>query len=121
MAENPQAGSYLNGGAFFKGVLRSSRAVGIDGQLEGEIHTDADVVVGREAEVRGDINAQTVIVSGTVNGNITCSSLEIEHTARVSGNLTPGQLIIAAGAVFRGQSLMGAEGTPSPAAAGEGA
>jgi cytoskeletal protein CcmA (bactofilin family) len=108
-AGDSQAGSYLNSGAFFKGVLRSSRSIGIDGVLEGEIDTGADVVVGREAEIRGDIKADTVIVSGTVNGNITCASLEVEQTARVTGNLTPGRLLIAAGAMFRGQSLMGEE------------
>ena len=111
MADNPQVGSYLNSGASFKGILRSDRAIGIDGQLEGEIHTGADVVVGREAEVKGDIKAQTVIVSGKVDGNITCSLLEIEQTAHVTGNLSPGQLLIAAGAVFRGQSHMGEEDT----------
>ena len=104
-----EVGSYVNGSTFFKGLIRSSRSVGIDGKFEGEIQSDADVVIGRDAEVRGNIKAETVIISGKVVGNITCSMLEIQATARVIGNLTPGQLLMAIGAVFRGQCFMGAE------------
>ena len=104
-----EVGSYVNGSTFFKGLIKSSRSVGIDGKFEGEIQSDADVVIGRDAEVRGNIKAETVIISGKVVGNITCSMLEIQPTARVVGNLTPGQLLVAIGAVFRGQCFMGAE------------
>ncbi|HLG73690.1 MAG TPA: polymer-forming cytoskeletal protein, partial [Chloroflexota bacterium] len=85
------------------------RSVGIDGKFEGEIQSEADVVIGRDAEVRGNIKAETVIISGKVVGNVTCSMLEIQPTARVVGNLTPGQMLVAIGAVVRGQVLMGGE------------
>ena len=104
-----EVGSYVNSSTFFKGLLKSSRSVGIDGKFEGEIQSEADVVIGRDAEVRGNIKAETVIISGKVIGNITCSMLEIQATARVIGNLTPGQLLMAIGAVFRGQCFMGTE------------
>jgi cytoskeletal protein CcmA (bactofilin family) len=104
-----EVGSYVNGSTFFKGLIKSSRSVGIDGKFEGEIQSDADVVIGRDAEVRGNIKAETVIISGKVVGNITCTMLEIQPTARVIGNLTPGQLLMAIGAIFRGQCFMGAE------------
>ena len=104
-----EVGSYVNGSTFFKGLIKSSRSVGIDGKFEGEIQSDADVVIGRDAEVRGNIKAETVIISGKVIGNVTCSMLEIQPTARVIGNLTPGQLLVAIGAIFRGQCFMGAE------------
>lgn len=108
-AGGSEVGSYVNGSTFFKGLIKSSRSVGIDGKFEGEIQSDADVVIGRDAEVRGNIKAETVIISGRVIGNVTCSMLEIQPTARVIGNLTPGQLLVAIGAVFRGQCFMGAE------------
>ncbi|MFI5266392.1 MAG: polymer-forming cytoskeletal protein [Chloroflexota bacterium] len=104
-----EVGSYVNGSTFFKGLIKSSRSVGIDGKFEGEIQSDADVVIGRDAEVRGNIKAETVIISGKLVGNVTCSMLEIQPTARVIGNLTPGQLLVAIGAIFRGQCFMGAE------------
>jgi len=104
-----EVGSYVNGSTFFKGLIKSSRSVGIDGKFEGEIQSEADVVIGRDAEVRGNIKAETVIISGRLVGNVNAQLLEIQATARVIGNLTAGQLLIAMGAVFRGQSFMGAQ------------
>ncbi len=104
-----EVGSYVNSSTFFKGLIKSSRSVGIDGKFEGEIQSDADVVIGRDAEVRGNIKAETVIISGKLVGNVTCTMLEIQPTARVIGNLTPGQLLVAIGAVVRGQVYMGGE------------
>ncbi|MHB8620577.1 MAG: bactofilin family protein [Chloroflexota bacterium] len=101
--------SYLNASTSFKGLLKSQRSVGIDGRFEGEIHSDADIVIGREAEVKANIQATNVIVSGKVMGNITCGTLEIQATGRVVGNIAAGSLLIAMGAMFRGQSTMGEE------------
>lgn len=109
MAQGNEVASYLNASTSFKGMLKSSRSVGIDGQFEGEIQSEGDVVVGREAEVKANIKAGNVIISGTVVGNISCSSLEIQSSGRVIGNITAQSLLIAMGAVFRGQSLMGSE------------
>jgi cytoskeletal protein CcmA (bactofilin family) len=109
LAGSADVGSYVNSSTFFKGLIKSSRSVGIDGKFEGEIQSEADVVIGRDAEVRANIKAETVIISGKVVGNITCSMLEIQPTARVVGNLTPGQMLVAIGAVVRGQVLMGGE------------
>ncbi|MGH2364041.1 MAG: bactofilin family protein [Chloroflexota bacterium] len=101
--------SYLNAATYFKGLLRSERSIGIDGHFEGEIQSQADIVVGPEAEVRANIKATNVIVSGKVMGHVTCGTLEIQSTGKVVGNIAAGSLLIALGAVFRGQSLMGEE------------
>ena len=107
-AQNEVA-SYLNASTSFKGLLKSTRSVGIDGHFEGEIQSDADIVIGREAEVKANVKAGNVIISGKVVGNVNCSTLEIQSSGRVFGNITAGSLLIAMGAVFRGQSLMGTE------------
>lgn len=101
--------SYLNAGTYFKGILRSERSIGIDGHFEGEIQSEADIVIGREAEVKANIKASNVIISGKVMGHIACATLEIQSSGKVFGNIAAGSLLIAMGAVFRGQSLMGAE------------
>ncbi|MBV9121170.1 MAG: polymer-forming cytoskeletal protein [Chloroflexi bacterium] len=108
-AQPGEVASYLNASTSFKGMLKSSRSVGIDGHFEGEIQSEGDVVVGREAEVKANIKAGNVIISGRVIGNIECSSLEIQQSGRVIGNITAQSLLIAMGAVFRGQSLMGSD------------
>jgi cytoskeletal protein CcmA (bactofilin family) len=42
-------------------------------------------------------------------GNISCATLEIQSAGRVIGNVTAESMLIAMGAVFRGQSFMGSE------------
>jgi cytoskeletal protein CcmA (bactofilin family) len=106
---NSEVASYLNASTSFKGLLKSNRSVGIDGHFEGEIQCEADVVIGRDAEVRANVKAGTVIVSGRIVGNINCATLEIQSAGRVVGNVTAESLLIAMGAVFRGQSFMGNE------------
>jgi cytoskeletal protein CcmA (bactofilin family) len=106
---NSEVASYLNASTFFKGLLKSNRSVGIDGHFEGEIQCEADVVIGRDAEVRANVKAGTVIVSGRIVGNINCATLEIQSAGRVIGNVTAESLLIAMGAVFRGQSFMGSD------------
>lgn len=106
---NNEVASYLNASTAFKGLLKSTRSVGIDGHFEGEIQCEADVVIGRDAEVRANVKAGTVIVSGKIIGNINCATLEIQSAGRVVGNVTAESLLIAMGAVFRGQSFMGTE------------
>ncbi len=75
--------SYLNAGTYFKGILRSERSIGIDGHFEGEIQSEADIVIGREAEVKANIKASNVIISGKVMGHITCATLEIQSSGKV--------------------------------------
>ncbi|GEM_PF-1410573 len=106
---SPELGSYVNNSTLFKGVIESNRSIGIDGKFEGEIHCQADVVVGRDAEVRGNIYGETVIVAGRVIGNITSSMLELQATAHLLGNVKTGSLLVGLGAIFRGQCQMGSE------------
>ncbi len=113
----PELGSYVNNSTFFKGVIESSRSIGIDGKFEGEIHSQADVVIGRDAEVRGNIQGETVIVAGKINGNVNSSTLELQPSAQLLGNIRTGSLLVGLGAIFRGQCDMGPEEAIAEAAA----
>jgi len=105
----PELGSYVNNSTLFKGVIESSRSIGIDGKFEGEIHSQADVVIGRDAEVKGNIFGETVIVAGKVMGNVNSSMLELQATAHLLGNVRTGSLLVGLGAIFKGQCNMGSE------------
>src|SRR5712692_10329105 len=113
----PELGSYVNNSTLFRGVIESSRSIGIDGKFEGEIHSQADVVIGRDAEVRGNIQGETVIVAGKINGNVNSSTLELQPSAQLLGNIRTGSLLVGLGAIFRGQCDMGPEEAIAEAAA----
>ena len=100
--------AFLGEGTSFKGNLTFEGTVRIDGKLEGEIFTKDMLVIGERATVRADVNAGTIVIGGTVHGNVTASGkVELHSGAKLYGNIrTPG-LSIAEGVIFEGNCSMG--------------
>src|SRR5438132_11248509 len=65
--------TFLGKGAQFKGIIHFEGTIRIDGRLEGEIHTKGTLMVGEHAVIEGDINADVVVSSGPINGNVTAA------------------------------------------------
>ncbi len=57
----------------FKGVIRYTGTVRIDGRVEGEIHTDGVLLIGRDAVIRARVFAGTVVSCGRILGNVTAT------------------------------------------------
>ncbi|OHD71429.1 MAG: hypothetical protein A2W19_10055 [Spirochaetes bacterium RBG_16_49_21] len=91
----------------FYGDLSFKKSLQINGYFEGEIASGGFLVVGEGAIVKASIKAKTVIVMGTVYGNIEASSrLEIQSTGKLYGNIITAKLQIADGVVFEGKCEM---------------
>lgn len=104
---NNEITTILGRGSSFAGKLTFEGAVRIDGHFKGEIQTDGMLVLGETADVQAEIRAATVVVQGSVRGEIVATeSLEIQAPARVYGNLTTPSLTIQKGSLFQGQSRM---------------
>jgi cytoskeletal protein CcmA (bactofilin family) len=102
--------AFLGEGTSFKGTLTFEGTVRIDGRLEGEIFTKDTLVIGETAQVQAVINAGTVVVSGTVRGDILASKkVEILSTGKLFGNISSPVLSIEEGVVFEGSCTMGRE------------
>lgn len=76
----------------------------IDGQIRGTILSESFVFVGRTGVVLGDVQADKIIISGTVEGNVLCNTLEITPTGEIKGEIGTGKLVIEPGGVFIGNS-----------------
>ncbi|MHB8133767.1 MAG: bactofilin family protein [Anaerolineaceae bacterium] len=99
--------SVLGPGITWKGNLRGSGGIRIEGAFEGEITIRGLVVVGETGRVNcEDLQANTVIVAGAVKGNITAEKLEIRSTGRVWGDVTTVAFSTEEGAFLRGQVRM---------------
>lgn len=91
----------------FSGDLSFKKSLQINGTFEGEISSGGFLVIGEGAVVRANIKAKTVILMGTVHGNIEAlSRLEIHGTGRLYGNIRTAKLQIADGVVFEGKCEM---------------
>ena len=86
---------------------RPAAAVRIGGRFKGEIFTRDTLVIDAGADVEAQIEAGTIIVSGTVRGNLFARESVVMHPPAVMrGTVTTPRLKIEDGVVFEGASQM---------------
>ncbi len=104
----PSAHTVLANGAKLTGTVDASSSLQVDGELEGKITSNGDVILSPGSRVEADIQADNVTVAGQYKGNIVVRNrAELTKEARVVGNITCQALVMAEGAWFEGQLSMG--------------
>jgi cytoskeletal protein CcmA (bactofilin family) len=99
--------SVLGPGISWQGKVSGSGGVRIDGAYDGEIALRGLVVIGENGRVTSEhIQAATVIVSGSVKGDITANRVEITRSGRVWGNVVTVSFSTEEGAFLRGKITM---------------
>lgn len=99
--------SVLGAGITWQGDINGTGGVRIDGAFDGEITLNGVVVIGEQGRVTSDqIRAMSVIVSGSVKGDITAQRVEISRTGRVWGDVITVSFSTEEGAFLRGQITM---------------
>ncbi len=90
-----------------KGEVTGDEDVLVEGAIEGQVRISRDLRVAASGSVRANIEANSVIVSGEVLGDCTAAvRVDIQATGRLTGNIRAPKIVIAEGAVFRGNSDM---------------
>jgi cytoskeletal protein CcmA (bactofilin family) len=95
--------SVIDAWLIITGNLESEGDVRVEGQVAGDIRC-ANLVIGREATVSGDIVAEEAIVRGRVKGTIRANRVVLQDTACVESAIYHKMLAIDEGASFDGQS-----------------
>jgi cytoskeletal protein CcmA (bactofilin family) len=91
----------------FKGELHADEELMIRGQIEGSITHSQRITVCGEGVVKANIRAQTIVVEGTVEGDLQAEkSVQIKDTARLKGNVHAPNVSIVEGAQFNGSVAM---------------
>ena len=95
----------LNSDVEIKGNLKFSGELTLEGKLEGEVQTDGVLNLGDTAVVNGNINAQSVVVRGKINGNINAKEkIEIKAKAELFGDIRATKLVVEEGVTFVGKT-----------------
>jgi cytoskeletal protein CcmA (bactofilin family) len=90
-----------------EGELSFKKSLQINGIFNGEITAGGYLVIGEGAVVKANIKAKTIIILGTVHGNIEATTrLEIHDSGKLYGNIRTSKLKIADGVVFEGKCEM---------------
>jgi cytoskeletal protein CcmA (bactofilin family) len=109
--EGKEIKAFLGEGTIFKGVIKFSGTVRLDGHVEGEIITKDTLIVGEKAHIIAEISVGSIIAIGKIEGNVTASKkIEIRAKSEVIGNIKAPLLFIEEGATFQGECKMLSKG-----------
>jgi cytoskeletal protein CcmA (bactofilin family) len=100
-----------------KGELTASEDLTIHGQMEGSIKlANHTLTIGPHADIRAAIAAKTVVVMGSITGDVTVGErLEIQTSGSVVGDVVAPRLAIADGGSLKGKVQMPASRREQPA------
>lgn len=92
-------------GASPRREIHSSKALTIDGEIEGSIEVGGhNLTIGPGASVKADLAAKTITISGSVTGNVQASEMvDLRATGSVTGNIRAPRLAMAEGATVLGK------------------
>jgi cytoskeletal protein CcmA (bactofilin family) len=113
----PPIKSLIAQGTRIEGNMKFSEGLRVDGEVFGDIRaTDQSslLVISEAAVVQGEVQADHVIINGTVRGPVHARELlELQPKARIEGDITYVALEMHQGAMISGQLrplVAGAEG-----------
>ncbi|MCK6407485.1 MAG: polymer-forming cytoskeletal protein [Rhodocyclaceae bacterium] len=98
------AGTRIEGNVSFTGGLR------VDGEIKGNVSADKNgdstLVISEQARIEGQIDVAHVVINGTVVGPVSATeSLELQPSARVTGDVEYHRLEMQQGAVVQGRLI----------------
>jgi len=100
------------------GDMKTTGEIQLDGTVEGDVQSAA-LTLGENGHLKGSITAETVVIKGMVNGQISARSVRLEKTAKVQGDIYHEVISVESGAIIEGR-LVNSAGAGAPAQTSEG-
>jgi len=98
---------FLEQGVRLEGKLETTGTFRIDSTMKGSIVSEDTLVLGEHSSIQGQITGNRVVIGGRFDGVIQAkTSVEIQASAVVTGEIHTPCLVIEPGAVFDGQCHM---------------
>ncbi len=93
----------VGSGTEFRGIIHYDGTVRIDGKVEGEIHTDGVLLIGKDAVIKASVSAGSIVSCGKIFGNVTATgSVKLIAPAVLRGSVATPSLSMEEGVCFRG-------------------
>ncbi len=109
-AKGEKLESFIGQNTHFSGEITTQGTLRIDGNVDGNIHTDW-LVIGDKAYIKGNATATSIIIGGTIEGNILAKGMvDIKKKGRVKGDIITSKLTIVDGGIVDGRISMQTEG-----------
>lgn len=103
-----------------RGELTGSEDLTIEGKVEGRIVlADHQLTIGEGGDIQADIQAKSVVVSGTLVGNIAAEDrVVVAREGAVNGDIRAARVVLTDGCRFQGSIDMGSRSKPAASATG---
>ncbi|MCD6499584.1 MAG: polymer-forming cytoskeletal protein [Deltaproteobacteria bacterium] len=97
------ANTVIGSSIVIDGEILGEEDLTIQGTVKGKVTLKENLFVEQSGVVEADIETQTVTINGQITGNIAASDkVEIRSDGRMVGDIKSPRIIIADGAVFKG-------------------
>lgn len=98
----------ISKGTILRGKVETSGSIRIDGEIIGDVNTQAKIVLGQSSRVEGNIYARNADIGGIVEGKVEVDeTLILKPTCKIEGDIVTNTLIVESGAKFSGQCDIG--------------
>jgi len=105
--DSGQVNGLIDRGCSFEGKLMFDGTVQVNGDFRGEVLSDGTLIVGPEAKLAAQIQIDTLIVEGYIEGTIEAKQrVELRRGANFIGDIVTPSLVVEDGAIFQGRSQM---------------
>jgi len=97
----------ISAGVVIEGKVASSGNIRIDGIINGDVNAQGNITVGEHGQIKGQINADNVVVGGKIFGTVNAKEkFVLESNSILNGDVITKILVISPGAKFNGNSKM---------------
>jgi cytoskeletal protein CcmA (bactofilin family) len=100
--------SILGAGSHFKGTIKASGTLRVEGEFEGDAECRETLEVGKTGTVKANLVVKEAVIAGRVSGNIKASNrIELQSGSHLEGDIVTKRLVIDEGVFFEGNCRMG--------------
>ncbi len=104
--EDVTINTIIGAGSAVAGDIRINGVIRVDGDVNGDIETTSNIIIGDKARIRGNIKAASAIVGGIVIGDVTApKGIHLLSTCAIIGNVTTKSLQIDEDVVLNGHCI----------------
>jgi cytoskeletal protein CcmA (bactofilin family) len=115
VSSGPRKESLIAADVTIEGKIEGGGSVRIAGRFKGDVNVQGDLTIEAGATLTGSVRADKVTIAGQLEGNVVgASSIDLQQTGVVIGDLKARSLAVAAGATMRGKAEFGGEDGEGP-------
>lgn len=99
--------SQLNFNTFIEGNVTTEGHLRLDGVIIGNVSCTGKLVIGKKAEVKGNIRCEDADIMGKVEGDLNVKkNVTVSNNANIIGDIYTNTINIEPGAKFNGKCIM---------------